>query len=230
MEQELVNYRLSDCRVFFDFDNTITVGDVLYELIECYSLSEDWIKLEKAWQLGEITTKQCLIGQMKEVRISRKDLSRYLAAVEIDAYFVKIIELLGKVGVTPVILSDNFEPIIQEIFANNNIRGLPVFANHLEFKGEELIPSFPYSNPDCPFCAHCKKTHFIHDRSIEHPILYVGDGRSDICAAMESDIVFAKDTLLAYLNKHGRDCIEFTALADVYKHLKGKVYEPASAR
>lgn len=224
------NFKLSDCRVFIDFDNTITVGDVLYDLIKRYSTSTDWMALEKDWQLGEITTKECLIGQLKRVKISKADLSQYLANVTIDPSFTKLMDLLRSQGVVPVIASDNFESIIAEILANNNIKGVPVFANRLKHDGDRLFLTFPHQNPDCPFCAHCKKTHFINDRTPEHPILYIGDGRSDICPAMEADIVFAKDTLLAHLKKNQKPCFEFSNLGDILENLKGRVYEPASIR
>ena len=55
--------------------------------------------------------------------------------------------------------------------------------------------------------------------------MYVGDGRSDFCPALEADVVFAKDSLLKYLKKRQRPCIEFNNLGDVYNHLKESVYE-----
>jgi 2-hydroxy-3-keto-5-methylthiopentenyl-1-phosphate phosphatase len=118
------------------------------------------------------------------------------------------------------IVSDNFKPIVEVILENHGIKGFPVFANRLEFHKDRLLPSFPYRNPDCPFCAHCKKIHFMHDAiSKENPVIYIGDGRSDICAARQASVVFAKDTLLEYFRKHGLPCIEFYDLSTVYEHL-----------
>jgi len=207
-------------RVFFDFDNTVTFGDVLNEMIERYSVCDDWIVLEKAWQSGEITTKECLAGQMKWIRISKQELNRYLKTVRIDPYFIKLVGLLREREIPSVIVSDNFEPIIQLILEHNGIKDFGVYANHLRFYKDRVFPSFPYQNPDCTFCAHCKKVHFMNDEhSMEDPIIYVGDGRSDICASKEADIVFAKDTLLRYRKKHDLPCIEFHDLSGVYEYL-----------
>ena len=60
--------------------------------------------------------------------------------------------------------------------------------------------------------------------SKDNPIIYIGDGRSDICAAKEADIVFAKDTLLGYFKKHDLPCIEFDDLSSVYKYLKERTH------
>lgn len=216
-----MNTPLSDSRIFFDFDNTITSVDVIDDMIKRFSVRDDWMGLEKKWQLGEITTIECLNGQIKWLRISHQELTKYLKTIQIDPYFPKLIDLLCREGTTPVILSDNFEPIIKIILENNGIKGLPIYANRLRFYKDQLFPSFPYQNPDCPFCAHCKKIHLQKtDYSQEKKIIYIGDGRSDFCPAMESDVVFAKDSLLRYLIKNKRPCVEFRDLSDVYEHLK----------
>ena len=208
-------------RIFFDFDNTVTLVDVLNELIERFSVRDDWMVLEQSWQLGEITTKECLTGQMKGIRISNRELVKYLKTVRIDPYFLKLIDLSRRKGVGPVIVSDNFEQIINIILENNGIKGVPIYANHLTLHRGRLSPFFPYQNPGCPFCAHCKKIHFMNEtHSMDDPIIYVGDGRSDICAAKEADIIFAKDALLKYFRKNDLPCVEFCDLAGIYEYLK----------
>src|SRR5476649_2852757 len=115
-------------RVFIDFDNTITKGDILNEMIERYSISGDWMVLEKAWQLGEISTKECLRGQMKGVRISRQELIKYLKTVQIDPYFSKLIEFLRIRDIETCIVSDNFGPVIDIILENNGIKDFKIYA------------------------------------------------------------------------------------------------------
>jgi len=218
-------------RVFIDFDNTVTKGDVLNEMIGRYSISDDWMALEKAWQLGEISTKECLMGQMKGVRISRQELIKYLKTVRIDPYFSKLVDFLRMREIESSIVSDNFEPIIDIILENNGIKDFKICGNHLKIYKDRLFPSFPYQNPNCSFCAHCKKVHFMDDtHSKNNPIVYIGDGRSDICAAKEADVVFAKDTLLEYFKKHRLSCIEFNDLSGVYEYLNGLPFGLVSCR
>ena len=205
------------------------MGDVLNEMIERYSIRDDWMVFEKAWVLGEITTKECLTGQLNGVRISRQELIKYLRTVQIDPYFSKLVDFVKIKGIESCIVSDNFEPFIQIILENKGIKNFPIFANHLKFYRDRLFPSFPHQNPDCSFCAHCKKVHFMNDtHSKDNPIIYIGDGRSDICAAKEADIVFAKDTLLEYFKKHDLACIEFFDLAVVYEYLNERTHKLAS--
>ena len=209
---------LSNCRVFFDFDNTITKSDVLYELIKKFSINDHWKMLEKAWVNGEIGTKECLDGQLRGIRITRKQLSQYLSKVELDHSCYKIFSFLTKEGIPPVILSDNFTPIIEEILDYHGIKGVKVYANSLRFYKDHLTPSFPYDNPFCPSCAHCKKIHLTRDLHVNKSIVYIGDGRSDFCPAGVSDIVFAKDSLLAHMKKENKPHIAYKDLSSVYNY------------
>jgi len=211
---------LSNSRFFFDFDNTITTSDVLDDIIKEFSINEDWLLLEKAWEEGRIGTKECLQGQLKNVWVSKKELRSFLKNIEIDPFFHPLLSFLRKEGTQPVILSDNFTFIIESILENHGIKNLPVYANRLDFFRDRLVPSFPYDNPLCPSCAHCKKIHLTPEKVAEKTIVYVGDGRSDLCPARVSDVVFAKDSLLKYLTQEGRSFIPYANLGNIYEYFE----------
>ncbi len=215
---------MANCRVFFDFDNTMTVTDVLDNIIKKFSISDDWKSLQKLWEKGQIGTKECLEGQLSGVRITKKQLIQYLSKVQLDDSTYKVLSFLSKEGIQPVILSDNFTPIIEEILGHHAIKGVKVYANTLRYYKDHLIPSFPYDNPFCPSCAHCKKIHLTRDQHVNKLIVYIGDGRSDFCPAGVSDIVFAKDTLLDHMKKEGKEYIPYKNLGEVYNHFKEAVY------
>ncbi len=79
----LLNRRsvLSNCQVFFDFDNTITDFDVLDGIIEQFSVNRDWVAYEEAWKKGKIGSRQCLEGQLRSIRVERAQLHDYLKTV-----------------------------------------------------------------------------------------------------------------------------------------------------
>ena len=214
---------LSNCRVFFDFDNTLTQSDVLDDIIKKFSVNDRWKALEQSWVNGEIGTKECLIGQLKGLRASKKALDKYLDRVELDKNCYKTLSFLNTEGVRPVILSDNFTPIVEYILQCHGIEDVKVYGNALRFYKDRLIPSFPYDNPFCPSCAHCKKIHLTGGQQDHKLIVYVGDGRSDICPAQVSDIVFAKDSLLQHMSKIRKPCIAYHVLETVYNYFKEAV-------
>jgi len=123
------------------------------------------------------------------------------------------------------IVSDNFDLIIGHILRQNGLGDVPFRANHLELESGRLIPSFPFGDPGCPDCAHCKKTHFAPPKRDGRRVVYVGDGRSDICPSLVADTVFAKASLLTYLRKASIPCIPFASLGEVARSFEGILNE-----
>jgi 2,3-diketo-5-methylthio-1-phosphopentane phosphatase len=211
---------LSNCRVFFDFDNTMTTSDVLDDVIQRFSINDQWMALEKAWHEEKIGTKECLEGQLRNIRVNKSVLRKFLKKVELDPHCHQLLSLLVREGLKPVILSDNFTCIIDWILEEHGIKDLKVYGNALRFYRDHIIPSFPYDNPFCLTCAHCKKIHLTKDKTENKLIVYVGDGRSDICPARVSDIVFAKDKLLHLMTKEELPCIPYTDLGDIHHYFQ----------
>ncbi|MFA4983685.1 MAG: MtnX-like HAD-IB family phosphatase [Candidatus Omnitrophota bacterium] len=212
---------LSDCLVFFDFDNTITPFDVLDDIVKRFSIDKKWMAFEDAWRRGRIGSRACLKGELESVRVSRGSLERYLSRIKIDPHFPAIFSMLKREGIKPVVLSDSFTPIIEHILRNNGIREVSIYANNLRFLNYKLIPSFPYQNKRCRRCAHCKKKNLLKKGIRDKIILYVGDGLSDVCPAECSDVVFAKGSLLKHFRDKKRLCVAFKNLDDIYNYFKG---------
>ena len=210
---------LSKCAVYFDFDNTITVADVLDDIIQRFSVDRDWVKFEKLWEKGEIGSKDCLRAQLKSIRVTKQVLIKYLSSVKIDPCTQMLFGLLKENGVAPVILSDSFSFIIRYVLQAHNIRGIPVYANAIRFQKDKIIPSFPYLN-GCQWCAHCKKGQLpVFDKKGRFTI-YVGDGHSDLCPAQAADFVFAKGRLLEFFREKNIPCLAFRDFKDIYDCFK----------
>ncbi len=213
--------RLSTCAVFFDFVNTITQGDILDDIVRRFSINDEWMATEAAWVAGTIGSKECLELQLRGVRVTNAALSRYLTRVKLDPQFKRLIAFLSGAGIDPVILSDNFSSIVHRILQYHGLTGITIYANRLRFAGNRLIPSFPYQDRWCTRqCAHCKGQHLTSDHVSGKTRIYIGDGRSDLCAAAHAEIVFAKGQLLDYLRETKRSHVAFQTLKDVYACLK----------
>lgn len=211
--------RLEDCTVFIDFDNTITAFDVLDDIIKRFSVSNEWVALEDAWQEGKIGSRECLDGQIRLVKINKGALLRYLSGVKLDPGFKKMLGFLEKRGVHPIIVSDSFSAIIKEVLEQHKADGMKVYANELRFTDDGLVPLFPYTDLNCPRgAAHCKAKHLSKAKG--KTTVYIGDGLSDICAAEKADIVFAKGSLLKYLRGKNIPCIPFKNLGDICNYFK----------
>ncbi len=212
--------------VLIDFDNTVTSVDVLQELLRRFSINRHWMTLERSWAAGRIGSRVCLVGQLRGVRVSRTALTRFLATVTLDPAFRDLVKLLRRWGVRPIIVSDNFSFIVRRILQYNRVFGLRVYANRVTIVQDRLTPLFPYYDRSCPRgCAHCKRRQVQRGGAGRRRVIYIGDGRSDICPAEAADLVFAKGTLLRYLRRHGQPCVAFDHLGEVYDELQMRFKE-----
>ena len=204
--------------LFFDFDNTLTAGDVLDGIIETFSPNEKWRDWEEQWAEDRLSARDCLRLQVENLRVTREDLFDYLSQVKIDPVFPEILRWARQRAVDVTIVSDSFVPLILRMLARNRIEGVPVFANHLEFAGDRLLPSFPYYDPAFPLYANAKARHLEPRR--DRRLIYAGDGRSDLDAALVADVVFAKDSLARELEARAVSYLRFETLEPVLAHLQ----------
>jgi len=139
--------------------------------------------------------------------------------VRIDAAFPAIVDWARERRVALAIVSDSFQPLIRRILENNGVGNVPIYANDLAFSGERLIPRFPYADPACARSANAKAFHLLPFR--DHRIVFAGDGRSDLDAALAADTVFAKDRLAEELDALGAAYRPFETLEPVLDYLEG---------
>lgn len=210
----------NDLIAFFDFDNTITTIDVIDDMLERFSKDDGWRNLEERWRRGEIGSRECLKGQIEGIRVNKDRLDRYISTIKIDPYFKKLLRLFESRGIPVLIVSDNFDYMLDNILRRNNISGIEAYCNKAGFSGGKFNPAFPFANRKCGDCANCKKTHLLSRKRRGARTVYIGDGRSDECAARVSDMVFAKDYLKELFKKEGLPHIAIDSLKDVYGYFR----------
>src|SRR3954471_17369309 len=201
----------------FDFDNTLTAGDVLDDIILQFSPNEDWRQWESEWSEGRLSARDCLRLQVENLRVTRSALMDYLAGIRVDSAFPEILEWAQMERVKTLIVSDSFLPLIRRILDCNGIGAVPVFANDLGFAGDRLQPGFPYHDPAFPRSANAKAKHLAG--YTRNTIVFAGDGRSDLDAALAADVVFAKDTLARELSQRKVPYRAFTDLSPVLDYV-----------
>ncbi len=216
---------LEQCRFYFDFDHTISKIDVLDDMIEHFAVDRQWRVLEEEWQAGKIGSEECLRGQLRSVRATRRQLMDYLSEIEIDPDFHRTLVLLRRRGIRPLIISDSFNFLIETILKSNDVHGVKILANRMRIQADRITPVFPYRNAACLRCANCKTSHLRNEDNLGKVLVYVGDGRSDFCASLQAHMVFAKDSLAEHLRQKGKKFVWYRNLHDVYEALKGWPYE-----
>jgi 2,3-diketo-5-methylthio-1-phosphopentane phosphatase len=212
--------------LFFDFDNTLTDGDILDQVIERWSPNERWRDWEHAWAENRLSARDCLKLQVENLRVTREDLLAQLSGVRVDPVFADIVAWARERGVEVSIVSDSFLPLIHHILLANGIDVVPIYANDLGFSGDRLIPAFPFHDPACTRSANAKARHLTAARN--RRLVFAGDGHSDLDAALVADVVFAKSTLARELRARAVAFRPFDSLEPVLEFLQS-TYAPRRA-
>lgn len=212
--------KLSNCIVFFDFDNTIATTDTFDSLLPRFSKNDRWVALEEMWEKGEIGSKECLEGQLECLHLKKEELDDHLSKIRLDPYFKKTVDLLNSKKVKTIILSDNFDYILKRVLNFNSIKSIKIYSNRLKFINGKHIPVFPFRHKSCWACAHCKTKNLFANVDKDATVIYIGDGRTDMCPAKYSHLVFAKESLLKHCRDRNITHIPYRSLKDVYNYFR----------
>ncbi len=223
MTSETIKFNPKKCIVFFDFDNTIATCDIFDNMLLLFSKDDRWVELEKRWKSGKIGSKTCLEGQLRGMDLNKKSLDSYLSKIKLDLYFKPLYRFLLAKKVKALVLSDNYDYIINRVLKNNRINKLKVYANKLSFCRNKIVTDYPFKDKDCQICAHCKTKNLLAKTSAGSVIIYIGDGESDFCPAKHAQVIFAKDHLLKHLKDSKLNYMAFHNLKDVFSYLKAKL-------
>jgi 2-hydroxy-3-keto-5-methylthiopentenyl-1-phosphate phosphatase len=186
-------------RLVLDWDGTCTVQDTLVAAV--HALGDPGVYDREFDSYGE-----ALAAEVGTLRASAADAASWAVEnVRMRAGFPELVAehapLIVSSGLPQLILPVlEREGIVVEVRSNDAVPSRDGWQ--LVFRDEGL----------CPVCHDkCKR------RSLppERPLVYVGDGYSDRCAARAADRVFARDSLAGYLAAEGGSFEPFDTLHDV---------------
>lgn len=203
--------------IFCDFDGTISVKDTTDVILSKLALPE-WEAIEAEWKSGLIGSAECMQRQIALIRADRATLDATLDEIAIDPTFPDFLKFCERIGLPLSVLSDGVDYFINRILARHNINGLSVTANHLIISSDNSYSlTSPYRDSGCASNAGVCKC-----RAVElgrEPRIYIGDGRSDFCAAGYADIVFAKGTLATFCEQQGIAYYLYESFDDIQRML-----------
>ena len=219
-------YSLDEIMIFCDFDGTITKIDCIDKLLSMYA-NNKWEEIEKLWNENKIGSKECLKLQFDCIEnITMKDLLKFAHNIEIDPYFISFIKQVKKYAYPFYIVSDGFDFFINSVLKKNEIGNIPVFSNSFDFNNGKFTLSFPYSSEKCLSKSGICKCEVINKFKSDKSVIYIGDGRSDMCAVRNADLVFAKGKLARYCAENSIKFIEYSNFNEIINNLfiKGNKY------
>jgi 2,3-diketo-5-methylthio-1-phosphopentane phosphatase len=188
--------------VYVDFDGTIAPTDPTDTVFDRFC-DPVWRDLEREWQQGLRTARDCMARQVELLRATPEAIDRLLRTVPIDPQFPRFVDLCRRWRLRVVVVSDGMDRVVRHVLHAAGL-DLPSFANRLQWMGgDRWRLGFPHARSDCAASlGNCKCGHRQQGKygSIE---VAVGDGRSDFCIAQRSQLVLAKGQLAAHCQSRG---------------------------
>ncbi|GIC85965.1 uncharacterized protein Aud_002324 [Aspergillus udagawae] len=217
---------------FTDFDGTITLQDCNDYLVDNHGFGLDKREvLELELLKGNITFRESFQTMLDSVRIPFNECLHVLEEnIQYDPHFVTFYQWAREHNVPIVVLSSGMAPIINallERLLGSKPDNIFVVANDIEPRNGKDVNM----NGGWQISFHDNSS-FGHDKSLaikpyaalsgkSRPILlYAGDGVSDLSAASETDILFAKSGMAAqglvrYCEQRGIPFVPFNDWASI---------------
>lgn len=209
----------STLAILCDFDGTATPMDVCMLLYETFA-GPPCPELNRLWRQGSISTLEEAAGCYDTIEATRQEMEAALDQVPLDPGFGRLVELCARRTYPLAIVSDGFDWYIDYVLRRHGFSGLEIFANQVHFEEGGHEVTFPWHNPHTPRFGISKPSIIARFRDKGCRVAYIGDGISDLEAAVHADLLFAKGSLLAHCQRESIPAIPFTHLSDVADQLE----------
>ncbi|MBN1883038.1 MAG: MtnX-like HAD-IB family phosphatase [Deltaproteobacteria bacterium] len=213
-----------------DFDGTISVGDVSYQMLQKFSHG-GWEDIDVKYINGEIGSREAFSRILERLNATKQELERSVPEMmTIDPGFGEFYRIMKERGVDVVIVSDGFKFYIDILLEREGLSDIPIYANDIEDgPNGRLVPLFPHHNDECDRCGNCKRCVIKELRNTYDYVVYAGDGYSDRCPAQDADTLFAKKYLYRFAAKNRIPAFHFNDFSDVLrgctKSINGVIFD-----
>lgn len=208
----------SKLAVLTDFDGTITRTDVAEAILDEFAPAT-WWDIEELHRSRKIGTRESMVRQFALLHAKQSDLLRFVDEhVEMDESFPDFVAYCAARGILLEIVSEGLDFYVRHLMRKWDLR-IPVRTNHAVFDEGSIRIEYPWADATCTLCGTCKLLRLFQLRTEGYRIAYVGDGHSDLCPAIEADVLFAKAELAQLCEEEDIRYRKFDGFADIQQIL-----------
>lgn len=213
--------------VMSDFDGTITTRDTGWVVFDELGLEEAW-DWEYRWRDREISSMECLAGQWALVDLPPDEMLALVDRLETDPRFPEFVERARRAEAEVVVASDGLSFYLDRLMRRMGFEicdddpepgvtreCITRYVNCAELTDGGIQISFPHVNEACGQCGNCKTRHLTRLQLKYERVIYIGDGYSDRCPALQADLIFAKDHLAELMDDVGVEYVPFEDFGDI---------------
>lgn len=207
-----------------DFDGTITRNDTLHLIVEAFGAPGVWAAIEPRLLGGEISLEAAMSEQFAQVRATPQQVhDLVIAEAGLRPGFREFAAWVDACGHRLVVLSSGFRGVIDALLGHWGFADLEVTSHEALFGPEGCELVWSDRGEVCDRCGRRCKRHDIDRLGLGRPLVYLGDGVSDRCAAEMADLIFARSDLAEHLRRRHVPFIPFDDFHQVCRRLEQPV-------
>ena len=197
-----------------DFDDTIVTGNVGKSLLNAFA-SEKWREIENLYSIGGITVEEANRREFALLDVTKQTIEDHVfETAKLRPGVPEFIRYCASTGLKFSVVSNGVDLYINPALRRLISSTVELYSAHGKITEHGI--SISYLDPYRIDCQDAFKLSWLrYFKSQGQEVIYIGDGKSDISAALEADHVIARSSLGDYFRSEGLGYFEFNDFYDV---------------
>ena len=201
-----------------DFDDTITVSNVSEALLDEFA-SGQWRDIDVEYIAEQLTVEESNRRKFALIKAGEEAIHTFVSrTVEVRPGFLQFIKYCRELDIDFVIVSSGLDQYIEPTLDKLGLLDLERYSGRGLVTEDGIVVD--YIDP-----LGVERTKGFKLACLEHlrqrgPLIYIGDGRSDVSPAIEADHVIARDELLEHFHSRSIPHFKFDTFYDVLQIVK----------
>lgn len=216
--------------ILVDFDDTAAQQNVAETLLKEFG-GDGWQGFRESFRNGTMNLRNYQEKAFNEIETPLEEMGAALAELAwMRPGFKDLNSYCQSNEIQLSIVTNGLEFYVDAVLQEAKLRSVPSYSVGVSGAPKKLEYSYPYATEECWEWGNCKCKVLFEHRNGGANIIYIGDGRSDLCAAQQADFVFARSTLLEHCKELGLPHQEFSDFHDVLARIESGVagvWEPS---
>lgn len=207
--------------VICDFDDTTVLENVAEMLLKEFG-GEGWRDYQRLNVKHRMSLKEYQERAFQTVNVGREAMKDHVKEnATLRPEFKAVYDFCQENGIPMAIATMGLDFYVEALLEREGMESVESFAANTEFTDEGIQYEYKFASKDCWQPGNCKCVVLERYRQKGHSvIIFAGDGKSDICPADRSDIVFAHRFLEDHRKEQGLPYVKLTDFSEMVKTLK----------
>ena len=207
--------RVTKIAVLCDFDDTISQQNVAHLILDRFG-DGSWKDVRRRYRDGQATAEEYFEKPFVGLNATRDEMQAHVrVAGHLRSGFLDLASYCREQDIPLAVVTAGFDFYVDALLEQHGLGWVPTYTVGTRFTPKGMKFDFTHARDGCERWGICKCSVVDLYRQQGRLIVYVGDGRNDLCPARKADVVFARDVLKDLCLDESIPYIDFTGFADV---------------